>query len=169
MSQKNKITLFIIALFFIVGYFSTPAIKQKYAIIKATNAAGGFPYQIGLTNVIVAPCVFIPEPPKCVVGPLCMTLSDPAICNMHAEVFGTPAGGMGNNALFLKTSLATAGVTSGGQLIAGGISNVLMSSGVLGGPTGCVGCVATKESERNFVLLEIFNNLKTYFIASYLK
>ena len=57
---------------------------------------------------------------------------------------------MGVNALFLKTALAQAGVTPGGQLIAGGMGPVLMDNGVLAGPGGCYNCLAKLDWKAKF-------------------
>ncbi len=115
--------------------------KIEWAIAKEAISAGGFPYQIGLLNVSVIYCYPIIFPPECVGGTLCFS-KDIATCSLYADVSGTPAGGMGRNALFLKTALTQAGVSSGSQLIAGGMSPVLMDNGVLGGPGGCYNCLA---------------------------
>ncbi len=115
--------------------------KIEWMITKEVISAGGFPYQIGLLGVSVIPCFTTGVPPVCEGGTLCYT-KDAATCAAYADVSGTPAGGMGSNALFLKTALTQAGVVSGGQLIAGGMSPVLMDNGVLAGPGGCYNCLA---------------------------
>ncbi|MFH1773186.1 MAG: hypothetical protein ABH818_02440 [Patescibacteria group bacterium] len=131
---------------------------------KAVEAAGGFPYQIGLTKVVIIPCVFTPPPvgPVCVGGlPLCGTL-DPARCVLYSQVSGLPAGGNGNMALFLKTAIAKAGLTPGGQLIAGGMSPVLMDSGVLASAGGCSGCLGKANFKD-----KVFDWLDKYIIAGF--
>jgi hypothetical protein len=115
--------------------------KIEWLIAKDVIASGGFPYQIGLTGVMVTPCLTTGDPPVCEGGTLCY-VKDAGTCTLYADVSGAPAGGMGAKALFLKTALSQAGVTSGSQLIAGGASPVLMDSGVLGGPGGCYNCFA---------------------------
>jgi len=103
---------------------------------KITAAAGGLTYQIGLVNALVTPCTLTPTtPPICtnMVDPLgtaiCAT-KDQATCSLYTFVSGTPAGGMGNTALLQTAVVSRIGLTSGGQLIAGGTSPVLMDNGV---------------------------------------
>ncbi len=142
MSYKKGIIYFIIFLLLLfLIYFFTPKVAGYFRFRQAVKAAGGFPYQIGLTNVTVVPCVTTGVPPICTGGVLCSVL-DAARCVMYSEVSGAQAGGMGNNALFLKTAIAQAGLYPGGQLIAGGTSPALMDNGVLASFGGCYGCVA---------------------------
>ncbi len=161
---KNKFFLVILLVLFFVfsGYLGVDLLYRKMEWKIAGQAAGGYPYQIGLTGVVVIPCYTTGTPPVCVGGTLCETL-DVARCTMYSDVSGTPAGGMGNMALFLKTALMQAGVMPGGQLIAGGMAPTLMDSGVLAGQGGCYGCVA-KETK-----MEKVKKIFQYFIAGFKK
>lgn len=150
MSKKKIIILSIITVLIIAGLLIIPKINHYIEWKQAEAAASSMPYQIGLTNVITDMCRVQPmgtAPPQCwgtkqqAAAKLCMTLtSQIAKCPLYTEVNGTKAGGMGNQALFLNTAIAKAGVSDGGQLIAGGMSLVLMDSGVLAGKGGCFGC-----------------------------
>lgn len=129
---------------------------------QAAKAAGGLPYQIGLTNVIIMKCFTTVIPPVCAGGILCSTL-DIGRCNLYSEVIGTPAGGTGINALFLDMAIAQAGLTIGGQLIAGGLAPVAMDSGVLASAGGCYGCGLAKAGWTD----KFFNWLDKYIIAGF--
>ena len=107
----------------------------------AVDAAGSTPYQIGLASVTMIKCFTTGTPPICNGGTLCYT-KDPATCVNYYDVSGMPAGGMGSNALFSVAQTSQAGLYPGGQLIAGGMSPVLMDSGVLSSAAGCSGCLA---------------------------
>ena len=148
-STRKIIAPFCLAVLFFT-LLMAPSAYQSLKWQQATEAAGSLPYQIGLTNVIVVNCVTIGNPPICTGGTLCNTL-DVARCVNYADVSGTPAGGRGSNALFLLTAMARAGLTSGGQLIAGGMSPVLMDSGVLASAGGCYGCVAKDNLRDKFL------------------
>jgi len=143
---KRKKVIWSISIVFIVViiFFSGIGINKINKQIEwnlAADAVGTMPYQIGLTNVIMTKCFTTTPPPLCNGGLLCST-KDFATCTQYQDVQGTPSGGMGMNALFLSTSIMQAGLTPGGQLIAGGMSPVLMDTGVLASAGGCAGCVA---------------------------
>jgi len=164
--KKNFILIFsgaILVLAFIIYFL--PNIITSWRWQKAAEASAGFPYQIGLTKVVIIPCIPVPPPtgPLCTAGPLC-TLLTPNLfsCGLHSEVNGIPAGGMGSNALFLNTAIIKAGLTPGGQLIAGGTSPVLMDSGVLASAGGCFGCMAKANFKD-----KIFNWIDKYIIAGF--
>lgn len=141
MVTKKKIA-FIIAFVLIVGMVAFVFITDQYNWSKAVEASSGFPYQIGLTKAVVIPCLTTPTtPPVCAGGTLCY-VKDPATCTLYSDVTGVPAGGMGSNALFSDIAITKAGLTSGGQLIAGGMSPNLMDNGVLASRGGCFGCLA---------------------------
>ncbi len=130
---------------------------DKYANLQLGReavAAGGFPYQIGLTNVRITKCQVTLG--VCVgvgvdAGPataLCNTKS-PGVCESYRYVSGVPAGGMGTAALFLFPNLSFAGVSTGGQLIAGGMGPTMMDGGVVAGPGGCVGSGCARVEDEN--------------------
>ncbi len=152
------IVFVLIAVFIIFG----AAVKNRFEwyLTEEAVASGGYTYQIGLTNIIVTPCFTTGVPPLCEGGLLCY-IKDAATCIAYSDVSGAPAGGMGENALFLKTALAQAGVVPGGQLIAGGFSPVLMESGVLAGPGGCYNCLAKDN------IIRIVKNKIKYFFAGF--
>lgn len=139
----------------------TPSVYKEFRWRQAAEAAAGLPYQIGLTNAIIINCFTIGIPPICTGGLLCHTL-DVGRCTLYSDVSGTPAGGMGFNALFLNMAIGQAGLTPGGQLIAGGMSPVFMDSGVLASAGGCYGCLAKTGFKDKF-----FSWLDKYIIAGF--
>ena len=165
--RKLLIFLTFIAIILIGGYYYyLPEVRWH----KAAQAAGGYPYQIGLTNVTITQCVTIGTPPVCVgagsdpiATPLCNT-KGPAVCTAYSVASGMPAGGMGNIALFLTTAIGQAGLTPGGQLIAGGISPVLMDSGVLASAGGCAGCGLGKADSST---IDRIAKVANYIIAGF--
>ena len=145
MFSKKKILLFACVLILgIFVYVFTPKVEHYLTWKRAVKAAGGFPYQIGLVNVVITPCATTGTPPVCTGGTLCY-IKDAATCLNYSDVSGTPAGGMGSNALFANTAISQAGLISGGQLIAGGMGPTLMDSGVLASAGGCAGCAAKAD------------------------
>jgi len=163
MKKTNKIIILVIFIIVLVllACFIFPKALSAWHWHQAAEAAGGLPYQIGLTKAVIVPCITTGAPPVCVGGLLCSTL-DIARCTMYSEVNGMPAGGSGNNALFSKVAIAQAGLTPGGQLIAGGMSPVLMDQGVLASAGGCFGCVAKEKAVD-----KIFAWLDKYIIAGF--
>jgi hypothetical protein len=143
---KASFFVAILACFVFVIFFGLNI--NKYASLqmgeKVIASTGGFPYEIGLTNVTVSYCK-----PSCCSAAGCTCCYGGSLCSAdtppkcpRATVSGVPAGGDGSSALILKTSLTQAGVSSGGQMIAGGISSTLMDGGVVAGNSGCSGCSA---------------------------
>ncbi len=123
---------------------------MEWRLAKGVIASGQLTYQIGLTGVTIINCFTTGNPPICTGGVLGGTLcytKDAATCANYAEVSGTPAGGMGNNALFSIQAIIQSGLTNGGQLIAGGTSPVLMDNGVLASSGGCFGCYAKLDTD----------------------
>ncbi|MFH1255247.1 MAG: hypothetical protein V1667_02145 [bacterium] len=154
MFNKKKMILLaaslLIAGFIIFVIFSSPSASYN----SAADAAGGFPYQIGLTNAVIIPCFTTGNPPVCAGGELC-AIKDPASCALYSEISGSPAGGMGSNGIFLKTAIAKSGLVSGGQLIAGGMSPAAMDNGVLASAGGCFGCVAKQNlADKIFIFFD---------------
>lgn len=160
--NKKKIILISVFIILISAYFFIPRLTAYLGRQAAAEAAGGFPYQIGLTNAIIIPCFTTGIPPLCMGGMLC-NLKDVATCTNYSDVSGTPAGGMGSNALFMKTAILQAGLAAGGQLIAGGMSMALMDSGVLASSGGCSGCTA-KQGKTGGVYA-FFERLNNFIIA----
>jgi len=162
----KKILLFVILGVLIVvfaSFFVVEKFSWKAGAIKVIEASGSCPYQIGLTNVFQTPCVISVD--SCTPGPLCK-IKDPASCTAYSEVSGVPAGGMGQNALFLKTSIAQAGLPlTGGQLIACGSSPAFMDNGVLASYGGCAGAGCLAMTNRNF--FEKFYDSINYIIAGF--
>lgn len=165
MIKKGKIIyvsfFIIISSFLVFNYAPSISNYLKWRVIsnQAVEASAGLTYQIGLKNVIMIKCFTTGTPPICAGGTLCYT-KDPATCTNYYDVSGTPAGGMGANALFSITATSMAGLSPGGQLIAGGTSPVLMDNGVLASTSGCSGCTAKAPS----FLMKIKNSFD-YIIA----
>ena len=154
MFNKKKIIFFVcILILSVLVYIFAPSVVVYFKWQKVVKAAGAFPYQIGLTNVVTIPCFTTGSPPICTGGTLCY-IKDAASCTLYSNVSGTMSGGMGDKALFLKTAIAQSGLTQGGQLIAGGMSPVLMDSGVLASGGGCYGCYAS---------LNVVDKIKNWF------
>lgn len=160
MLNKKKIFIILgVLILSVFVYVITPKVDSYFMWKRAAKAAGGFPYQIGLTNVRITPCVpsqpfntnCVGEPASldaasatelCTFKPVVNTVNFLDICANNSYVTGTMAGGMGSEALFTNAAISQVGLTLGGQLIAGGNSPVLMDSGVLASGGGCSGCVA---------------------------
>ena len=160
--RKLFIFLIFIAIVLIGGYYYyLPEVRWQ----KSAQAAGGYPYPIGLTGVIIIPCVTTGVPPLCTGGTLCNTL-DALRCTMYSDVSGSPAGGMGRNALFLKTAIGQAGLSSGGQLIAGGMTMTQMDQGVLASAGGCSGCGLGKADSN---IIDRIAKIANYIIAGFKK
>lgn len=159
MKKSNKIIFSLITIAFILlgGLFFTHKSVSSWRWNKAAEAAGGLPYQIGLTNVKISQCApscctpatgctcCMGNPPA---GALCAA-RDVLRCSMYSGVMGTQAGGAGNSGLFLTTSIGKAGLAEGGQLIAGGMSMTEMDQGVLASGGGCFGCTAKTENVKD--------------------
>jgi hypothetical protein len=165
MKKRSKIvlSLTLAALFIVLGVFAHKS-TISWRWNNAVSAAGSMPYQIGLTKVIIIPCVTTGIPPVCVGGTLCQTL-DVGRCSLYSDVSGSPAGGMGSMALFQKIAIAKAGLMPGGQLIAGGMSPVFMDSGVLASAGGCYGCTVKSGTGNRF--LAWLEKLDKYIIAGF--
>jgi len=152
-TKKKTIIIISICILLTIIYIITPCIKRYFIWQSAKAAISPLTYQIGLTSVVITPCFTTGSPPTCEGGPLCFTL-DAGRCTLYSDVTGLPAGGMGSNALFLKTAIAQAGLPPGGQLIAGGTGPTLMDSGVLASYGGCYGCYAK---------VDIFDKMNNWF------
>lgn len=157
-STKKVLVFFCLSILFF-SFLLAPSAYKKFSWRRHAAAAGSLPYQIGLTNSVIIKCFTTAIPPICAGGLLCHTL-DVNRCNLYSDVSGTPSGGMGFNALFSNIAIIAAGLTPGGQLIAGGMSPVLMDSGVLASAGGCYGCLA-----KNSLTDQFFNWLDKYIIA----
>ena len=159
---KNKKKIMIIScsiIIFIIIFFTGIKIDQLIKWGIAVEAVGTLPYQIGLTNVKMIKCITTGYPPLCEGGELCY-IKDAISCTNYFDVSGTPAGGMGYNALFSLEQTTMAGLYPKGELIAGGISPVLMDSGVLASIGGCYGCVAQADKFK-------INDIFKYFITGF--
>lgn len=165
--NKKKVILISASILLIFAYFFIPRLTAYLGRQAAAEAAGGFPYQIGLTSVKIIQCQLsccsVAGCRCCTGGTLCSTLLTEVQCTTHSDVSGTQAGGMGNNALFSQTAISQAGLAAGGQLIAAGMSSVLMDSGVLASSGGCSGCTA-KQGKTGGVYA-FFERLNNFIIA----
>lgn len=139
LTKCSVIFLFMFAVSF--GVWVGPAYFRLLGAKKAI-AEGGFPSQYGITGVTVTPCVVSCYPAEncCSGGTLCV--QDVAPACLSSDVMGKAAGGDGNNVLMKKTMVSSIGLSSGGQLIAGGTDNMNLS--VAASEGGAVGMVAFK-------------------------
>lgn len=147
-NKKKKIIIVIGCLVLgVFVYVFSPKAENYLRWKIAVEAAGGFPFQIGLTNIVTTPCVLVSA--KCTpIFPLSLCDSAPS-CLDYETISGTWAGGMGSSPTNAKilvkyTTASQAGLIPGGQLIAGGMGPTLMDSGVVAGVGGCAGCVAAE-------------------------
>ncbi len=149
MAKKKKIFWMVICVV-VVSFVVCAGVKinnyMEWRMAKGVIASGELTYQIGLTNVTIINCFTTGNPPICTGGTLCY-VKDAATCTAYSDVSGIMAGGMGTNALFSTQAIAQAGLTNGGQLIAGGTSPVLMDNGVLASSGGCYGCYAKLDTD----------------------
>jgi hypothetical protein len=140
MIRKTYYSIFIIAFLFIV--LNILSAVKFWGEAKASVSS--IPYQIGLTNCVVTKCVTSGY--VCTGGTLCYT-KDTATCSGYWDVSGTPAGGMGTNALFLDAAITKAGLVPGGELIAGCMSPTMCDGGVLASWGGCWGIACFGKGE----------------------
>jgi hypothetical protein len=146
MFKLSKKTLIIVAvvLFIVISFYvAAPWLHGKINIHlgKSAISSSMFPYEIGLTEVVIIQCYTTGSPPICEGGTLCYT-KDAAECSLYEDVSGTQAGGKGNMALFLVAGAGQAGLSDGGQLIAAGMEMTMMDSGPLASTGGCYNCTA---------------------------
>ena len=161
--RKLLIFLTLIAIVLIGGYYYyLPEVRWQ----KGVQAAGGYPYQIGLTNVGMIECVPSTPPPKCNGGNLCNAV-DFATCSNYWEVTGASAGGTGQPPLLLsQIAIGQAGLMVGGQLIYGNTTNsmYLSPNAVLASAGGCSGCGMGKA---NSSIIDRIANVANYIIAGF--
>lgn len=163
--RKLFIFLTFIAIVLISGYYYyLPEVRWR----KAAQSAGGYPYQIGLTNTqqnfcILSCCTPLTGCVCCSGGSLCST-KDVGTCSMYAEISGSISGGSGTMALFSKTQISTAGYKPGDSIIAGGMTMTEMDNGVLATPGGCSGCGMGKADSS---VLDRIANIAVYIIAGF--
>jgi len=134
--RKLFIFLTFIAIVLVGGYYYyLPEVRWQ----KVAEAAGSYPYQIGLTNTMQMQCMVSCNGACCTGGTLC-TVKAPGICATYSEISGTMSGGSGTMALFSLTQTSMAGYKPGDSIIAGGMTMTEMDNGVLATPGGCSGC-----------------------------
>jgi hypothetical protein len=109
-----------------LGYLGLKAPGVYYMLqAKQVIAAGGFPQQFGLVNAVVSPCSCSnPTCTSCTGNGLCSMALAP--CTTYNDVMGTQAGGDGNDILMTVIATNMIGLSSGGQVIAGGTSNTML-------------------------------------------
>jgi hypothetical protein len=146
-NKKYKIStvVVLIVLFFFWGGVEINE-KIEWKMTEDLIAGGGFPYEIGCMNAVTIPCFTVGTPPVCSGGALCYTL-DPGRCLLYSDVTGVPTGVNPCNVLYLKTSMAMAGLVGGASYIAAGAGPTLMDQGPLASWGGCVNCYAQNESK----------------------
>lgn len=144
--RKLFIFLIFIALVLVSGYYYfLPQVRWQ----KTAEAAGGYPYQIGLTDTTQMQCAVSCNGGCCTGGTLC-TAKAPGLCATYSEISGTMAGGMGAMALFSLAQTSMAGYKPGDSIIAGGMTMTEMDNGVLAAPGGCSGCGLGKADSNIF-------------------
>lgn len=121
---RSSIAIIGFALIFGLSFVLTP--YGRFAINKKAVASSGLPYQVGLTNVVLVPCVWVVASGVCTGGTLC-PMVDPAQCNLTTDIAGTPAGGMGSEITLSTVAVSMIGVVPGGQIIAGGIGPTMIN------------------------------------------
>jgi hypothetical protein len=154
--------LFIFLTFIIVVlatgyYYYLPQVRWH----KAVESAGGYPYQIGLTNTIQTPCVVSCNGGCCSGGTLCVA-KVPGICATYSEISGSMSGGLGTMALFSQVQTSMAAYKPGDSIIAGGMTMTEMDNGVLAAPGGCAGCGLGKADSN---IIDRIAGVATYIIA----
>ncbi len=132
----------------------------KWNMTANAISSSSFPYEIGLMDITIIPCSIGCNGACCIGGTLC-TNKTSAECTSYSDVSGISAGGDGNNALFSTMAITESGLSSGGELIAGGMSMIDMDSGVLASDNGCYGCIAQSDG--------IFKKMYDYSIALFKK
>lgn len=140
-------------------YYYLPEVRWH----KAAQSAGGYSYQIGLTNTTQMQCTVSCNGACCTGGTLC-TVKAPGICATYSEISGTMAGGSGTMALFSLTQTSMAGYKPGDSIIAGGMTMTEMDNGVLATPGGCSGCGLGKADSN---VLDRIAKIADYIIAGF--
>lgn len=145
--SKKKILFSILFLIIVSVLVITPDIIKYNKAVKATSA---FPYEVGLTNVVVTPCV--PAVAVCTGATLCNSL-DVARCSMYSDVTGTQAGGMGMEVLLSQMTIGQIGLVPGSSLIAAGLAPNMMD----GGPAASIG-------GTTMGIMRVVDKLKQWFV-----
>jgi hypothetical protein len=164
MAKKLLIVVFIIPLLYV--FLNLFAFSMFWN--EARAAISNIPYQMGLKYARILPCYTTGKPPVCVGGTLCPT-RDAARCLLYSDVSGTMAGGMGMNAIFLKTAIAKAGLVPGADMIAGVMSPVMTESGILASWGGCSGCTGAGivKAENYSKLIGYLNKINNFVISGF--
>jgi len=158
----KKLFLFLIFIVIVLAgvyYYCLPQVRWQ----KAVQAAGGYPYQIGLTNTKQMQCTVSCNGGCCTGGTLC-TAKVPGVCATYSEISGSMSGGIGTMALFSLTQTSMAGYKSGDPIIAGGMTMTEMDNGVLAAPSGCAGCGLGKADSN---LFDRIASVTKYIIAGF--
>lgn len=165
--KKLFIFLTFVAIVLIGGYYYyLPEVRWQ----KAAQSAGGYPYQIGLTNTTQTQCSVSCNGGCCIgvppLGELCAS-KDVVSCAMYSEISGTMSGGSGTEALFSNIEqILMAGYKPGDSIIAGGMTMTEMDNGVLAAPGGCAGCGMGKADSN---IIDRIANVAVYIIAGFKK
>ena len=162
MKYKKKIIKYLLSIVLIMSLFyigNKINNKIEWLITKDVIAGSAYPVEAGITNSTLIKCFTTGSPPTCEGGTLCLTL-DSGRCLMYSDVTGMGAYAKNNsdlqsdfniamagvtNLLLSNIAIAQAGLTPGGQLIAGCMSPVLCDSGVLASAGGCYNCMAKAD------------------------
>lgn len=157
----GKIKLVIVILIVVGGVYLYPVIAEVVNFRKTSNAAGALPYQVGITNAVLIPCVGLVVCPS----PMCNakhTGSCPPSVPAFFEVTGMSAGGTGMPDIVLSSMVvAKIGLTPGGQVIAGGLGPTLMDGGV----AASLGGAAMGLNQTLDRGLAFYGNLKNRLLA----
>lgn len=160
----RKIFLFLVFIIFVlisVYFYYLPKVRWEYAL----QSAGGYSYQIGLTDTKQQQCTISCDGACCTGGTLC-SVKAPGVCATYSEISGTMSGGKGSMALFSMTQTSMAGYKPGDSIIAGGMTMTEMDNGVLADPGGCSGCGLGKADSNMFQRIAA---IVDYIIASFKK
>jgi hypothetical protein len=160
MAKKTVFVIFIIPLLYI---FLNITVMDLYWH-EARAAVSAIPFQLGLKYAVILPCFTTGKPPTCEGGPFCF-MKDAGSCSLYSDVSGTMAGGMGSEALFLKTAIAQAGAVSGADIIAGGMERLFMDNGILASRGGCAGCTGLTKVDRLAKLAGYFNRINNFIVS----
>ena len=147
MAKRKKIIWSISVVFIVIIVFFSGLRFNNWIEWKMTEkiiAGSAYPVEAGIIGVNLIPCFTTGDPPICEGGTLCYT-KDAGTCLNYTDVAGMGAYSSGagvTNLLLSKPAIGAAGLSPGGQLIAGCMSPILCDNGPLASAGGCYNCIA---------------------------